>query len=100
MLFAMESLASVGETHKTSERIRSACEFLLSKQKEDGGWGETYKVILQNIVPICDTNDELFSHAKRESTAITRSLKSFKRHGPFWLLWPQTIPIKPRLRKV
>ncbi len=45
MLFAMESLASVGETHKTSERIRSACEFLLSKQKEDGGWGETYKVI-------------------------------------------------------
>ena len=27
----------------SSESIRKACEFLLSKQMEDGGWGESYK---------------------------------------------------------
>ena len=42
-MFALESLASVGETYTNSARVRKACEFLLSKQKVDGGWGESYK---------------------------------------------------------
>ena len=42
-MFALESLASVGETYKTSARVRNACEFFLNKQKKDGGWGESYK---------------------------------------------------------
>lgn len=42
-MFALESLASVGETYETSDRARRACEFFLEKQKEDGGWGESYK---------------------------------------------------------
>lgn len=42
-MFALESLASVGETHSNSPRVRKACEFFLSKQMEDGGWGESYK---------------------------------------------------------
>ncbi|MCJ1369797.1 Lanosterol synthase (Oxidosqualene--lanosterol cyclase) [Loxospora ochrophaea] len=42
-MFALESLASVGETYRNSSRVRRACEFFLSKQKEDGGWGESYK---------------------------------------------------------
>ncbi len=41
-MFALESLASVGETHSNSARVRKACEFLLSKQMDDGGWGESY----------------------------------------------------------
>ncbi|KAF8661357.1 hypothetical protein AX16_001452 [Volvariella volvacea WC 439] len=41
--FALESLSLVGETYKTSEYSRRACEFLISKQREDGGWGESYK---------------------------------------------------------
>ncbi|KAI9145366.1 terpene synthase [Paraphysoderma sedebokerense] len=43
MMFALESLASIGEYYDNSPTVRLACEFLLSKQKEDGGWGESYK---------------------------------------------------------
>lgn len=42
-MFALESLASVGETHATSERVRRACQFFLDRQRADGGWGESYK---------------------------------------------------------
>ena len=42
-MFALESLASVGETYENSARVRKACEFFLSKQKPDGGWGESYR---------------------------------------------------------
>ncbi|KAJ3324388.1 Lanosterol synthase (Oxidosqualene--lanosterol cyclase) [Boothiomyces sp. JEL0866] len=42
MFFAMESLSSVGQTVKQAN-MRRACEFLVSKQMPDGGWGESYK---------------------------------------------------------
>ncbi|OJJ48455.1 hypothetical protein ASPZODRAFT_150681 [Penicilliopsis zonata CBS 506.65] len=41
-MFTLESLASVGETYETSDNSRRGCDFLLSKQMEDGGWGESY----------------------------------------------------------
>lgn len=43
-MFALESLALNDETYYNSRRVRQACEFLRSKQKLDGGWGETYMV--------------------------------------------------------
>lgn len=42
-MFALESLASVGEKYDNSTRVKKACEFLIGKQREDGGWGESYK---------------------------------------------------------
>ncbi|KAH6108859.1 hypothetical protein HBI69_165200 [Parastagonospora nodorum] len=42
-MFALESLACVGETYANSERVRRACEYFVDKQMDDGGWGETYK---------------------------------------------------------
>ncbi|KAL5341113.1 terpenoid cyclases/protein prenyltransferase alpha-alpha toroid [Aspergillus crustosus] len=42
-MFALESLASVGETYDNSEEVRRACEFLLSKQRSDGGWSESFE---------------------------------------------------------
>jgi lanosterol synthase len=42
-MFALESLALNGESYETSERVRRACHFLLDKQMQDGGWGESYK---------------------------------------------------------
>ena len=42
-MFALESLALNGESYSNSERVKRACSFLLDKQMEDGGWGESYK---------------------------------------------------------
>ncbi|KAF2021085.1 terpene synthase [Aaosphaeria arxii CBS 175.79] len=42
-MFAVESLSCGGEHYSNSERVRRACKFLLDRQMEDGGWGETYK---------------------------------------------------------
>jgi len=43
-MFALESLSLAGESHSNSSGVRRACEFLISKQMDDGGWGETYMV--------------------------------------------------------
>lgn len=43
-MFALESLASVGEVYKNSSHAKRGCDFLLSKQRHDGGWSESYKV--------------------------------------------------------
>ena len=42
-MFALESLASVGEKYNNSARVRKACKFFLDRQMADGGWGETYR---------------------------------------------------------
>ena len=48
-MFDLESLAIAGETHENSAAVRRACDFLVSKQMEDGGWGETYMVSISLI---------------------------------------------------
>lgn len=40
--FGLTGLSAVGETCKNSSHARRACEFLVSKQEDDGGWGESY----------------------------------------------------------
>ncbi|KAL1959008.1 hypothetical protein VTO42DRAFT_3249 [Malbranchea cinnamomea] len=47
-MFALESLAAVGETYGNSEYARKGCDFLISKQREDGGWSESFKSCEQN----------------------------------------------------
>ena len=42
-MFALESFASIGQNYSNSHTVRRGCEFLLSKQHEDGGWGESYR---------------------------------------------------------
>ncbi|KAG6334196.1 hypothetical protein ID866_4896 [Astraeus odoratus] len=41
--FALESLSLAGENYSNSSSVQRACRFLLSHQREDGGWGESYK---------------------------------------------------------
>lgn len=43
-MFALESMAAIGETCRTSVTARKGCLFLISKQRDDGGWSESYKV--------------------------------------------------------
>ncbi|EFY94183.2 squalene/oxidosqualene cyclase family protein [Metarhizium robertsii] len=40
-MFGLEALAAVGETYGNSSAARAACDFLISKQREDGGWSES-----------------------------------------------------------
>ncbi|KAB1212030.1 Lupeol synthase [Morella rubra] len=40
--FATEALAACGRTYQNCPELRKACEFLLSKQLPNGGWGESY----------------------------------------------------------
>ncbi|OQE82027.1 hypothetical protein PENNAL_c0038G02910 [Penicillium nalgiovense] len=42
-MFALECLGSVGENYANSISVRKGCEFLLSKQREDGGWSESFQ---------------------------------------------------------
>ena len=42
-MFALESLSLAGHTYETHPQVRRACEFLVSKQQGDGGWGESYR---------------------------------------------------------
>ncbi|KAJ9548501.1 LOW QUALITY PROTEIN: hypothetical protein OSB04_021044, partial [Centaurea solstitialis] len=40
--FAVDALVACGKNLHNSHTVRKACEFLLSKQLPDGGWGESY----------------------------------------------------------
>ncbi|KAG8761220.1 Lanosterol synthase (Oxidosqualene--lanosterol cyclase) [Serendipita sp. 396] len=42
-MFALESLSLVGETYSNSKAAKKACDFIVSKQREDGGWGESWE---------------------------------------------------------
>ncbi|ORY72154.1 terpenoid cyclases/protein prenyltransferase alpha-alpha toroid [Pseudomassariella vexata] len=42
-MFALESLASVGETYENSSYAKKGCDFLIARQREDGGWSESYR---------------------------------------------------------
>lgn len=49
-MFALESLSSIGETYGSSGgHAKRACEFLLSKQRADGGWSESYRACEQMV---------------------------------------------------
>lgn len=40
--FGVDGLVAAGETWRSCPSIVKCCEFLLDKQRPDGGWGESY----------------------------------------------------------
>ncbi|KAI1340757.1 terpenoid cyclases/protein prenyltransferase alpha-alpha toroid [Xylariaceae sp. FL0016] len=42
-MFALNALYSIGEGYRNSPHAKKACDFLISKQREDGGWSESYR---------------------------------------------------------
>jgi squalene cyclase len=40
--FSIKGLVTAGRTYENSPSIRKACQFLLSKQLNTGGWGESH----------------------------------------------------------
>lgn len=47
--FGLEALGYLGD--KTCESARKGAAFLLSKQREDGGWGEDFKARTRTLLP-------------------------------------------------
>lgn len=60
-MFALESLHSVGESYGNSSCVKNGCNFLLSKQMADGGWGESYRG--------CDTG--VYTHHQQSQIVMT-----------------------------
>jgi lanosterol synthase len=79
--FALESLASIGDSYENSVYSKKGCEFLLSKQRKDGGWCESYMVrysCLLNVIEMLTG----FSPANKKLTLSTRmDPTSCKQHG-------------------
>lgn len=42
-MFALEAFHSVGSNYANNDVVKKGCEFLLSKQQDDGGWSESMK---------------------------------------------------------
>lgn len=40
--FSVQGLIAAGRTYENSSSIRKACDFILSKQLNTGGWGESH----------------------------------------------------------
>ena len=84
-MFALESFASVGQTYSNSDAVRQGCEFLLSKQREDGGWGESYQG--------CETG--IYTH--RESQVV---MTSWAIIGLMAAQYPDRAPIEEAVKLI
>lgn len=42
-MFALEALNTIGENYANSEVVKKGCDFLVSRQRLDGGWSESMK---------------------------------------------------------
>ena len=54
---ALQGLAATGQTYQNSARVKLACDWLMTKQMRDGGWGEHYSS--------CDVGEYIF-HEKSQ----------------------------------
>nr|UXX25230.1 OSC [Aloe vera] len=71
--FGIEGLLACGKTYDTSSRIRKACQFLLSKQLDSGGWGESY---LSSTTEVYTNLEGNRSHLVNTSWAMLALIKA------------------------
>ncbi|MED6224428.1 Lupeol synthase [Stylosanthes scabra] len=84
--FAVEALKAVGKNYHNSPSIRKACQFLLSKQLPNGGWGESYLSSQNKIVAKGSAHNpqgrEFESHCRCEDLVGRRSVSAHRAMGP------------------
>lgn len=103
MMFALESLHLAGQSCENSEPVRRACNFLLGKQREDGGWGEDFKVSRRNATRMeSHLQGSLLTYHARISLAWKANmfrqlrLRLSRRLGPSSLFYTLAVNIKMR----
>lgn len=60
-MFALEALYTVGENYQNSESVRRGCDFLVERQRPDGGWSESMK------------SSELHSYVETEKSLVVQT---------------------------
>ncbi|KAK4445741.1 terpenoid cyclases/protein prenyltransferase alpha-alpha toroid [Podospora aff. communis PSN243] len=86
-MFALESLCSIGETYENSEYAKKGCQFIVSKQREDGGWSESYKA--------CETG-EYIEHPSGSQVVMT----AWAVIGLLKAKYPNVVPIKKGIKLI
>lgn len=51
-MFALEALSTIERFYDNDETVKKGCDFLVSRQRPDGGWGESMKVSNISILTI------------------------------------------------
>ncbi|KAK1317211.1 Cycloartenol Synthase [Acorus calamus] len=54
--FGIRGLVAAGKTYKSSPAIQKACDFLISKQLDSGGWGESYLSCVNKVYTNLENN--------------------------------------------
>ncbi|SCU98282.1 LAFA_0G16820g1_1 [Lachancea sp. 'fantastica'] len=60
-MFALEAFSTVGENYNNSINAKKACDFLVTKQRADGGWSESMK------------SSELHSYVEAEISLVVQT---------------------------
>ncbi|ODV89764.1 hypothetical protein CANCADRAFT_143341 [Tortispora caseinolytica NRRL Y-17796] len=56
-MFATEALSNIGRTYESDDQVRKGCDFLVTQQMEDGGWGENFRACeLCEYVPTAESH--------------------------------------------
>ena len=84
--FALEALSTVGETFDNSLSVRRGCNFLIRRQKKNGGWGETIQSVF----------DRVYSEAEDSHTVHTAWALLALMHAKY----PEKEPIKRGIRLI
>lgn len=72
--FGVEALAAGGDPNGTDRAaLRRACDFLLSKQLPDGGWGESYlSCLTKEYAPPADGRSQVRNASTTPPTSLTK----------------------------
>ncbi|OWM86890.1 cycloartenol synthase-like isoform X1 [Punica granatum] len=80
--FGVKGLVAGGKTYENSSSIRRACNFLLSKQLDSGGWGESYLSSHNKVYTNLPGNKSHIVNTAWAMLALTEAGQTHRDAGP------------------